>query len=364
MNRLYNLDYLRGLAAFGIMIYHFNSFLYGRYEAQAFMGRIGVYGVALFYVLSGLTLYYVYHARMKPSLTDLTSFFTKRVFRIYPLLWVATLGTIILNFSIPASFISLALNLTGLFGFVSWGGYFATGAWSIGNELVFYAFFPVFIFLTNKTRMGLILFSLLIFAIYLFFAFKIFNLELNANKPPEELWWNYVNPLNQVFLFLGGFLIGKIFTNIKIPGFLNLIILFIGLGILFFYPTEAEWIYLISGTNRLVFTFSCFLICLGFYKINFKLPYFFDKPLTLLGEASYSIYLLHPLVYLFIGIIFSFSSKYFYTFPDAYKFYPSIILTLVVSYFMYEKFEKYFMKLGRKIDISKKIGFLQQADQY
>ncbi len=52
MKRLYNLDYLRGLAAFGIMVYHYMKYTFGTFTADSFMGKIGIYGVSVFYVLS------------------------------------------------------------------------------------------------------------------------------------------------------------------------------------------------------------------------------------------------------------------------------------------------------------------------
>ncbi len=77
MNRLYNLDYLRGLSAFAIMIYHYLSWTYNKYSSDDFLGRLGIYGVSIFYVLSGLTLYYVYHKKMVPSISDTRAFFKK-----------------------------------------------------------------------------------------------------------------------------------------------------------------------------------------------------------------------------------------------------------------------------------------------
>lgn len=65
MNRLYNLDYLRGLIAFGIIIYHYTSWCFGRYSAQDFIARVSVYGVSIFYVLSELAFYNVYCKKMK-----------------------------------------------------------------------------------------------------------------------------------------------------------------------------------------------------------------------------------------------------------------------------------------------------------
>ncbi|HEX6179628.1 MAG TPA: hypothetical protein VFZ47_00205, partial [Chitinophagaceae bacterium] len=53
--RLHSLDYLRGLAAFGIMAYHFMMWTMGEMDSSRKMGRVGIYGVSIFYVLSGLT---------------------------------------------------------------------------------------------------------------------------------------------------------------------------------------------------------------------------------------------------------------------------------------------------------------------
>ena len=55
--RLYNLDYLRGLAALGIMAVHLSTLADGPLSTQSFPGRYGVYGVSVFYILSGLTLF-------------------------------------------------------------------------------------------------------------------------------------------------------------------------------------------------------------------------------------------------------------------------------------------------------------------
>ena len=84
MNRLHNLDYLRGIAALSIMIYHYSLWTFGKFGAESFIGRIGVYGVSVFYVLSGLTLFYVYHDRMKPSPADLKAFAKKKIFSHIP----------------------------------------------------------------------------------------------------------------------------------------------------------------------------------------------------------------------------------------------------------------------------------------
>lgn len=153
--------------------------------------------------------------------------------------------------------------------------------------------------------------------------------------------------MNQVFLFLGGFLIGLFFQNIKISNLISLGILIVGLGLFIFYPVSGPNIKLVTGVNRLVFTLSCFLICLSFYKITFQFPKFIHKPLSILGESSYSIYLLHPIAYTAIGIILTIISERFFHFSESLYVIIPMIATVVMSYFVYNYFEKYFMKFGR-----------------
>lgn len=340
MKRLYNLDYLRGITAFGIMIYHYLSWTLGKFTADTFMGRLGIYGVSIFYILSGLTLFYVYYDRMTLSIKNLTTFFKKRVFRIFPLLWLVTIIAIILRKKTP-DFSNLFFNLTGLFGFVKWDTYFSAGVWSIGNELVFYVFFPIFILLSKAHRPFFIILNIILFSLYVYFAFVKLNPELTLS----DQWRNYVNPLNQVFLFLSGFLIGLLFRNIKINNLYAFVLLFLGLSLFVFLPAQNDTINLVTGINRLFFTGSCLLICFGFYKLTFNLPIAIHKPLALLGEISYSVYLLHPILYNLVG---RFRNHTIY-FPESIRLILSISLTLVISYFTYQYFEKYFMKLGKRI---------------
>ena len=326
------------------MIYHYLSWAYGNFTADTFMGRVGIYGVSVFYVLSGLTLYYVYFDKMKPSTEEIILFFKKRFFRIYPLLWLATAAAILISKKVPDVW-DVLLNLTGLFGFIKWDTCFSTGVWSIGNELVFYVFFPVFILLVKSYRIVMVLFGMLLFSVYLYFAF----VKLVPEVALADQWKNYVNPLNQVFIFLGGFLIGFFLNNIKINNLLSLLFILLGLGLFTFYPVAGNAINLVSGVNRLVFTAICFLVCIGFYKTTVALPAVIHKPLTLLGESSYSVYLLHPIVWGILGFIFKLLHLPEVLHPSFLKVVLSVICTLIVSYFVYEKFEKYFMKFaGRK----------------
>jgi exopolysaccharide production protein ExoZ len=342
MNRLHNLDYLRGLAAFGIMLYHHLSWTTGKMMSDSFMGRVGVYGVSIFYVLSGLTLYFVYFDKMTPTRKEILAFTKKRIFRIFPLLWLATFAAILLSGVMP-DLMKLFLNLTGLFGFLKWDAYFSPGIWSIGNELVFYVFFPFFILFSKSFKPLMIALSAIIVGIYIYFAF----FKLNQNIPISEQWKDYINPLNQVFLFLGGYLIGYFFRTKSIPKIATFGALGLGISLFVFYPVSGDPIHLVTGVARLVFTLCCFLVCFSFFKLTIELPSLLHKLFSFLGEASYSVYLLHPLIFKLTLIAFTFCGNHFYVFPNWIQVVASIASTLVISYFVYHYFEKYFMKLGR-----------------
>lgn len=336
--RLHNLDYLRGLSAFAIMIYHYSNWSFGNHDGGTFIGRLGIYGVAIFYVLSGLTLYHVYHTNFR-----LVPYIKKRVLRIYPLLWLATIATFLVHRIVPDVY-RLALNFTGLFGFLKFDAYYAEGAWSIGNELVFYVFFPLFLWMSTRLKYLLIFTALLAGGVHMYFAFYLLN---PANTLIAQ-WTTYINPLNQIFLFFAGFLIGYILKTRTISHWLSLFMIVAGTAGLIFYPIEGDQIRLVTGIHRLSFTLLCICICIGFYKLRLVMPNIVDKPLAMLGEASYSVYLLHPLVWWTMYMIVSATAKYIgFEVTNLLIMSVSIPVAIAVSYFVYAKFEKYFMKLGK-----------------
>lgn len=329
MNRLHTLDYLRGLAAFSIMIYHYASWSIGHYESDSVLGRIGLYGVSIFYILSGLTLYLVY--RNKFILKD---FIIKRIFRIFPLMWLVITLTILIN-GMP-DLRAVIANATGIFGFIKPTAYVGMGMWSIGNELVFYAFFPVMIYCINKKR---VLFPILMAILFLVFCFFAFSFLVPTSDLTVE-WPKYVNPLNQVFLFGCGVTMGLVFSEVKITNVVLSVLLLVSLASFALYPVYGNRIALVTGWNRLLFTAIMFAICFCFFKITFELPRFLHKPLAVLGEASYSVYLIHPLVYPLL--------RRFLPLPTGWLITISAVVTIGVSYLIFLYFEKYFVTLGKQ----------------
>ncbi len=186
-----------------------------------------------FFILSGLCISIVYKNFALKTSTCI-QFYLTRIFRIWPLLWAVTFLLILLQFlsvgEINYSFKDIVLNISTLFGFVKPSGTFITGAWSIGNEMVYYAFTPFVIYL-YKCRLYLgNLFLLITLGISLYFAFFILNSQQNLDKQ----WEQYINPLNNFCLFVLGVAMYFNFNKIEINSKINLTLLVISL-ILFIY---------------------------------------------------------------------------------------------------------------------------------
>ena len=58
--RIFSLDILRGLVSLAILLYHYSTWDKGNdfidFDAANLLGRIGIYGVSIFFVLSGTAL--------------------------------------------------------------------------------------------------------------------------------------------------------------------------------------------------------------------------------------------------------------------------------------------------------------------
>lgn len=337
MKRFESLDWLRGLMAFAIMIYHLTMWQLLKPDAGTMLGNFGIYGVSVFFVLSGLSMAIVYHHYIKDFNSSIV-FFLRRIFRIWPLLWLCILLVAALDFILKGQLdlYKIFLNLTTLFGFVAPDQYMNTGAWSIGNEMVYYALTPFLIAAYNyKKALGdfIVLLTIIIGCYFGFYA-------LTPEQNLVEQWSTYVNPFNNLFLYTCGIAIYYNFHELdfkKIPLFLILA----SLCVFAFYPVAgADQISITTGINRIIFAAAAVILTLGFYKLTMNPPSFIAKPLANLGEATYGVYLLHPFVYVFMSKVID----------NAFVVITlTSIFTIIAANISYRIYEKPFIKLGKKL---------------
>lgn len=295
LNRLDALDWLRGLLALSIMVYHLTGWELHQPDASGLLGRLGIYGVSMFFALSGLSMAAGYAGFIRDPRSAIR-FFVRRIFRIWPLLWLAvaadTLGRAVLKGQ-EVDWALVLLNLTTLFGFVSPGAYINTGAWSIGNEMVYYALTPLLLPLYDRsTRMGNAVLAATV-AAGMYFAFAGFDRQATL----ATQWSTYIHPLNNAMFYAVGVALYYNVREWRFRAHTPVLIVLLSLALLAGYPTSGDLINVVTGAERIAFFLASTGIVLGFFKLSLVPPAWIANPLAALGIATYGVYLLHPIVY-------------------------------------------------------------------
>lgn len=149
---IYIFDYLRALAAVGVVLFHYTvrfSELFEQSEGILVSVPYGYMGVTTFFVLSGfLTV-----LTLKEDTTPLRWGKT-RFLRLYPVYWVAMIITfVVTSLWLPERSVSIQtffVNVTMLNDFVN-VGYVDGAYWTLHYELTFYALI-LFVLLSRKTK--------------------------------------------------------------------------------------------------------------------------------------------------------------------------------------------------------------------
>ncbi len=335
MKRFESLDWLRGLMAFAIMIYHLIAWKFAYPQSGNLLGNLGIYGVSIFFVLSGLSMAIVYNSYIKDYQTSFI-FFIRRLFRLLPLLWVAIFIVSAGIYFVKGEFdlYKIFLNITLLFGFVAPDAYINIGAWSIGNEVFYYAFTPFLIILYAKNKALGNLSVFLLFLIGMYFAF----FAIDANSTIKDQWETYINPFNNFFLYACGLALYYNFHNIDMSYISNLLIV-VSVAVFCFYPVEGDQINIVTGFNRVIFSIAAIALTLGFYKLTLNIPSLLSKPLANLGEATYGVYLLHPIVFFVVSKLIS---------NPFLCIALTMVSTVVAANLSYQFYEKKFIKIGKR----------------
>lgn len=286
--RIDPLDFMRGIAVFSVVAFH----TFGIFHADALIVKpafYGFFGVQLFFVISAITMCTMWDRRSGEESPSL-KFYIRRFCRIAGPFWVAIVFYLwFIPHDIPSrdapdgvgisQIATSALLVHSLSP--SWISAIVPGGWSIGVEVIFYAFFPLLVRCNGSPR-----FYLLIgLAIYLF------NLCL-----VQPIGWRLLTGYDQgsahdymdrqIFNQGATFLIGMAaykfasplkWSDVAVP----ILWIFIAvaakmLGLRGAAPTFWVAVFGMAVAVRLAVT----------YGISWR-------PLAMLGEVSYSVYLSH-----------------------------------------------------------------------
>jgi exopolysaccharide production protein ExoZ len=351
MNRVHSVDYLRGLMALSVLFYHFFAWTIGIPDSSTVLGRLGIYAVSIFYIVSGMSMYVAY-SNKKWGILEIFAYIAKRYLRLAPAFWLACFLVILLSYltthTLKINWSILFQNLTLTFGFTNPRAYMMAGGWSIANEMVFYLFFPLAICLASYRSYTVIaaLISSLIF--YIYYAFFV----MDTGKDLASMWSEYIQPANQAFLFFLGVAIAWASTRFELRNFkYNRELLIVSIIIFAVYPSSGNQISIVTGFERILYTTLCGLICISIFNSTFNLNAITAKILSISGDLSYGIYILHGVFAMFtlkllapaIGIKSPTENLLLLIFLTM----PTLI---IFAYFFYSKIEKPIMQIGKKMD--------------
>jgi len=230
--------------------------------------------------------------------------------------------------------------MTTLYGFIQPGAYLVTGAWSIGNEMVYYALTPIILFLYNKNKTlgnALTLVTILIGAVYA-------SSVLDPSKTLGEQWVLYVNPFNNLFFYTMGIGLYYNFHDVMISRTVNSMIFIFATALFIELPFSGNQIVLVTGPGRLIFSMLSVCVVVSFYKMTIPLPRLMRSSLELFGRSTYSIYLLHPII---LGGLYGLLITRLMT-PPAIAFLSIAVITILIAPFSYLFIEESFMRLGKR----------------
>ncbi len=309
----------RGLAALAVILLHINQstkfYLNISWLNGIFVG--GWFGVDFFFVLSGFIIFYVHHKDLE-NRTNIKLFFKKRFVRVFPIYWI--LASVCLFFLIFTG----KLNWSDDFIYIiksyllipQLTSPFLGVAWSLVFECFFYVIFGIGIFLGLRIMKYVLI-------VWLF-------LILVANT------WSF--PFSSSFIFSNfilEFLFGCIVSYHFIYNRNKIIInpnLFIYLGVfillcMYLITLNTDFGTKASLASRFGYGIASSFLIYGAANFNTVNDKKINKFWLKLGDASYTLYLIHPIV---LGIAYKSTAHFLKNHLYLSDYFGFFILSIVV----------------------------------
>jgi peptidoglycan/LPS O-acetylase OafA/YrhL len=353
-SRVEALDSARGWAILGVIAIHVSQAAPlpdGILHALAVNGDMGV---ELFYVLSAFSLTMMLHVRAIAGQHSLTGYFIRRFFRISPMFWVALLIATLLFFGKQSfwspdgiGWIEVVLTASFLHGLYPASiNAVIPGGWSVAVEVMFYLVLPVLCKYVTGSASALkwCMISVGIYFLFGYFSQACFDQTLpESSRHLSEIYSWYMSFPAQLPVFMMGILAFFIVKEECFKSVYAYAVAFAGGLLLISLPLQTEN-HMLPRHFLWAAVFTLFIIA------SVQRPIFlFDNPLMrLLGRISFSAYLLHFFVLIYVGKVF----RHAMIQPEL-KFALLYFVVVGITYFMaawsYRVIELRGMKLGGQI---------------
>lgn len=287
--RLEYVDAIRAIAVALVVLEHFNVAMpsYGITIAGNYYvvpgnfsnGSLGTLGVSLFFIISGMTLFYNYEESI-----SIKRYAKKRFLHIYLPFWSSYLLIFLCFFvkykklwfhnldTIPVS--SILLTLFGMDGYFKYLGdnFYLLGEWFLGCIIMLYVAFPLMRICVKKQP---VLTYLIATAVYVLVVwYQPFQVGITRNV------------LVRGYDFLFGMLLGKWMCKMKIKWYIPISggVLFV---IAFMLPPLKHSMFAVTMTG-----WGVFLLLTGLFSIILK-KFGKSETIRIISKYSYEIFLLH-----------------------------------------------------------------------
>lgn len=376
---IYSLDALRGIAAFIVVFYHWRHFFYvgnslQQYEKQAqplydylvIFYDSGWRCVQLFFCISGFIFHWLYSLKISQNEITFGKFIILRFSRLWPLhiltLFIVLTGQTLLRINNQSSFVYSNNDIYHLFlNFFlasNWGlqkGYSFNGPiWSVSVEVILYLAF----FITCKIKIIewwktlFIIVTILIIITYI--TINTFLIALLCFYTGSLTFQIYNKLKNQKNIVTISVLITCITVLLLLATIVNSADPFYLYGLycnVFAFNIMGKDIfgYLILKLSNFPFFFELLLFPLSILSLCCleKSRLLKCEKLNILGNLSYSVYLIHfPLQLVFYNIIcyLNVSNQLFYNFMFMVSFF---VLLTILSYISFKHIEMPLQKIIR-----------------
>jgi len=313
--RYLELDALRGIAAVMVVFFHY-SVRYGQlysYQVEPlFKFDIGLYGVQLFFIISGFAI-----SLTLEKTTHAVDFMVSRFSRLYPAYWAGVILTfaVVYWFSLPGREVDIKTAVINMTMLQTWFNYSNVDGvyWTLTVELCFYLIMWFLFAIKAMHRINVIA---------LFWLLLIIGYGFVEKNGIYSIHWavKLLLLLNHGALFIAGIMFFRIMHAEKLADYLIILLCLAAEYYLF-----GELAYLIAVYFLVFFLFS-----------KNYLRFIAIKPLVFLGTISYSLYLIHQNIgYVIINAMRK---------ADALNSFNVIVLPLMASIFLAALMQRYIEK--------------------
>jgi peptidoglycan/LPS O-acetylase OafA/YrhL len=323
----------RAIAAIAVVAFHMSLIVTPRESLLAKLSSRGNVGVDFFFVLSGFIIFYAHRSDLSRG-DRLPRYWWRRFIRVYPVYWIYTIGTIVIAI-LFASHNHVKLPNT----FIDWIETFLlvrvndapmpiVSAWTLFYEVAFYFIFSLAIFNRNIGIAAVVVWSAIL-------------LILNRAAPINDPAGVWTSRLCLNFMFgMGACWLHTKLSTVQAG-------LAIGFGAVSLLIAGAFADQMPGDQFGYLLAASFTALVAGFAGLERKASLQFGM-LTLLGDASYTIYLAHghvePLVIRGLKQVGAIS-------PDA-LFVTGMLITLAICVGLYLIVEKPLLALLRRIQVN------------